>query len=115
MSPRDPSESLAVSVWSYFRPRWYQSGLTIATLLFVYSTAADLRAERTFTAMVRALGDEGGGLLVVTQVGECVQTLAQLDEVAGRNLPTILGHEAHGFREVFPEGRIHRPNPYPLR
>ena len=32
-----------------------------------------------------------------------------------RNLPTILGHEAHGFREVFPEGRIHRPNPYPLR
>ena len=33
----------------------------------------------------------------------------------GRNLPTILGHEAHGFREVFPEGRIHRPNPYPLR
>ena len=25
------------------------------------------------------------------------------------------GHEAHGFREVFPEGRIHRPNPYPLR
>ena len=35
--------------------------------------------------------------------------------VATRNLPTILGHEAHGFREVFPEGRIHRPNPYPLR
>ena len=32
-----------------------------------------------------------------------------------RNLPTILGHEAHGFREVFSEGRIHRPNPYPLR
>ena len=32
-----------------------------------------------------------------------------------RNLPTILGHEAHGFREVFPEGRIHRPNPHPLR
>ena len=27
----------------------------------------------------------------------------------------FLGHEAHGFREVFPEGRIHRPNPYPLR
>ena len=36
-------------------------------------------------------------------------------ESQNRNLPTILGHEAHGFREVFPEGRIHRPNPYPLR
>ena len=35
--------------------------------------------------------------------------------IAVRNLPTILGHEAHGFREVFPEGMIHRPNPYPLR
>ena len=36
-------------------------------------------------------------------------------QVGVRNLPTILGHEAHGFREVFPEGRINRPNPHPLR
>ena len=42
------------------------------------------------------------------------QALENLED-AKRNLPTILGHEAHGFREVFPEGRIHRPNPYPLR
>ena len=52
------------------------------------------------------------------EIGEEVRPWKEGDERLDgviRNLPTILGQEAHGLREVFPEGRIHRPNPHPLR
>ena len=95
MSTLGPSNSLSVSVGRYLRPRWYVCGLTVASMLFGYGAVADLRAGRTLTSMVNNLRGEGGGLLVVTQVGECVQTLTQLDEVAG--LLQDSGMAVHGL------------------
>ena len=63
---------------------------------------------------VRYLLADEVGLGKAVEAGLIMREL-KMRGLAKRNLPTILGHEAHGFREVFPEGRIHRPNPYPLR
>lgn len=88
------AKSLPSSAWRYIRDQWYVCGLTLASVFFVYGIAVDWRAGRHLESMVQEF-DDGSGLLVVTQVGECVQTLVDIDEVVDHLQD--LGVPVHGL------------------
>lgn len=68
------------SAWHHLSAHWYAFGLTVVTAVFVYGTVVDLRSDHHLRSLVREVGEHGGGLLLVMQLGECVQTLNQIDE-----------------------------------
>ena len=75
---------LSAECWYWTKQHWYAGTLTVACSLFMATSWTENSAANDFTGRLEMMANRGGGIMVVSTVAECAETLESVGRLAQR-------------------------------